>query len=107
FVAQDPEAGAPVIFETNPTYYNLIGRIEYQGTIGAAVTDHTLIRAGALARANGGYLVLRLRDLLNNLASLDALKRSLLQGTLRVENLSENYQLVPTTGLRPEPLPLS
>ncbi len=107
FVSNDPQQGAPVVFETNPTYYNLIGRIEYQGTLGSAVTDHTLIRAGALARANGGYLVIRVRDLLTNLASLEALKRSLLSGTLQVENLSENYQLVPTTGLRPEPIPLA
>lgn len=106
FVANDPEQGAPVIFETNPTYYNLVGRIEYQGSLGGAMTDHTLIRAGALARANGGYLVIRLRDLLNNAASLDALKRSLLADSLQVENLSENFQLVPTTGLRPEPIPL-
>ncbi|MCK9485858.1 MAG: AAA family ATPase [Dehalococcoidia bacterium] len=106
FVANQPDGGAPVIFETNPTYYNLVGRVEYQGTIGAAMTDHTLIRAGALARANGGYLVIRLRDLLNNAASLDALKRSLLSDRLQVENLSENFQLVPTTGLRPDPIPL-
>ncbi len=107
FVANDPEQGAPVVIETNPTYYNLIGRIEYQGSLGAATTDHTLIRAGALARANGGYLVMRMRDLLTNPASLEALKRSLMAAFLQVENLSENYQLVPTTGLRPEPIPLN
>ncbi|MEX2373775.1 MAG: AAA family ATPase, partial [Dehalococcoidia bacterium] len=107
FVSNDAQQGAPVVLETNPTYYNLMGRIEYQGTMGSAITDHTLIRAGSVARANGGYLVVRIRDLLTNLASLEALKRALSSGMLTVENLSENYQLIPTTGLRPEPIPLA
>jgi predicted ATP-dependent protease len=107
FVSNDAQQGAPVIMETHPTYYNLIGRVEYQGGFGGASTDHTYIRAGSLARANGGYLVVRLRDLLNNLAALEALKRVLLSGELQVENLSETFQLIPTTGLRPEPIPLS
>ena len=106
FVSNDPQHGAPVVLETHPTYYNLMGRIEYQGALGGAATDHTFIRAGSLARANGGYLVLRLRDLLMQPASFDALKRVLLSGLIQVENLSENLQLIPTTGLRPEPIPL-
>ncbi|MGE3960298.1 MAG: AAA family ATPase [Dehalococcoidia bacterium] len=106
FVSNDPRGGAPVVFETHPTYYNLIGRIEYEGALGGASTDHTFIRAGSLARANGGYLVIRLRDVLTQPASLDAVKRVLLSGQLQVENLSENLQLIPTTGLRPEPIPL-
>lgn len=106
FVSNDPQQGAPVVLETHPTYYNLMGRIEYQGALGGAATDHTFIRAGSLARANGGYLVLRLRDLLTQPASFDALKRVLLSGQIQVENLSENLQLIPTTGLRPEPIPL-
>jgi len=107
FISNDPQHGAPVIIEKHPTYYNLVGRIEYQGGFGGASTDHTFIRAGAIARANGGYLVLRVRDLLNMPAALDALKRVLMSGELQVENLSENLQLIPTTGLRPEPIPIS
>jgi len=107
FISNDPQHGAPVVIEKHPTYYNLIGRIEYQGGFGGATTDHTFIRAGSLARANGGYLVLRVRDLLSTPASLDALKRVLMSGELQVENLSENFQLIPTTGLRPEPIPMS
>jgi len=106
FVSNDPQHGAPVVLETHPTYYNLMGRVEYQGALGGAATDHTFIRAGSLARANGGYVVLRLRDLLMQPASFDALKRVLLSGLIQVENLSENLQLIPTTGLRPEPIPL-
>jgi predicted ATP-dependent protease len=107
FVTHDPQGGAPVVFEVNPTYYNLVGRIEYQAGLTGAATDHTMIRAGALARANGGYLVIRVRDLLMTPAAMDGLKRALSAGMLTIENLSENFQLVPTTGLRPEPIPLS
>src|SRR5690606_24967083 len=71
FVSNDPQRGAPVVIETHPSYYNLLGRIEYQGALGGASTDHTFVRAGSLARANGGYLVMRLRDLLTQPASFD------------------------------------
>jgi len=107
YVSNDPQRGAPVVVERNPTYYNLIGRIEYEGNMGVSITDHTLIRAGALAHANGGYLVVRLRELLNTPAALEGLKRALMAGLITVENLSENFQLVPTTALRPEPIPLA
>ncbi|MDP2327998.1 MAG: ATP-binding protein, partial [Dehalococcoidia bacterium] len=106
-VFNDPQHGAPVVFEHNPTYYNLIGRIEHQGQFGAMVTNHTLVRAGSLARANGGYLMLRIRDLLMNGPALQALKRALSSRQIAIENLSEAYPLVPTTALRPEPIPLS
>ncbi|GMU40991.1 MAG: hypothetical protein AMXMBFR23_18570 [Chloroflexota bacterium] len=106
-VSNDPQQGAPVLFERNPTYYNLIGRIEHQGQFGAMVTNHMLVRAGSLARANGGYLVLRIRDLLTNPMSLEALKRALSSRQVAIENLSESYPLVPTTALRPEAIPLS
>ncbi|PKN79307.1 MAG: ATP-dependent protease [Chloroflexi bacterium HGW-Chloroflexi-9] len=106
-VSNDPQHGAPVVFEHNPTYYNLIGRIEHQGQFGAMVTNHTLVRAGSLARANGGYLMLRIRDLLMNGPALQALKRALSSRQIAIENLSEAYPLVPTTALRPEPIPLS
>src|SRR4029079_17191665 len=97
----------PVIREGNPTYYNLLGRIDYQGQFGAAVTDHTMIKPGSIARANGGYLVLRLRALLRTVQPSDGRKRALGARRLSIENLAEAYGLVPTTGLRPEPIPLS
>ena len=106
-VANDPQRGAPVIREANPTYYNLLGRIEYQGQFGAAITDHTMVKPGSLARANGGYLVIRLRDLLANPQALDGLKRALSSQRLAIENIAEAYGLVPTSGLRPEPMPLN
>jgi len=65
FVHNDPQRGAPVIVERHPTYYNLVGRIEYVGQMGTMITDHTLVKSGSLARASGGFLVIRLRDLLS------------------------------------------
>lgn len=105
-VANDHQAGAPVIRERHPTYYNLLGRIEYQSQFGAVVTDHMMVKAGSLAHASGGFIVLRLRDLLTQPTTLDALKRALAEGALSIENIAEAYGLVPTLGLRPEPMPL-
>jgi len=98
--------GAPVVFETNPSYYNLFGKVEYRGEFGTLVTDFRMIRPGAVHRANGGFLILNARDVLLQLASYDALKRALRSGEVRIENLSEQYGLVPTATLRPQPIPL-
>jgi lon-related putative ATP-dependent protease len=99
--------GAPVIVETNPTYYNLIGKAEYRVEFGAAVTDFTMIKPGALHRANGGYLILQARDILTNPFAYEALKRALRGRQIRVEALGEAVgMVVPTATLRPEPIPL-
>jgi predicted ATP-dependent protease len=98
--------GAPVILETNPIYYNLIGKVEYRGEFGALVTDFTMIKAGALHRANGGYLVLQLKDVLMAPISWEALKRALKSREIRIENIGEQLGLIPTATLRPEPIPL-
>lgn len=105
-MSHDPDSGAPVVLEQHPTYHNLLGRIEYQGQMGTVVTDHMLIKPGSLAQANGGFIVLRLRDLLTNAPSLDGLKRALTTRQLAIENLTEAYGLTATSGLRPEPIPL-
>ena len=105
-VTNDANGGAPVIVETNPTYQNLLGRIEYFGQAGMVVTDHTMIRTGSLGRANGGYLMLRMRDLLANAAAYDGLKRALHSAELTIESLQQALGLLPTAGLRPEPTPL-
>jgi len=78
FVDNSQTRGAPVIFERNPSYYNLVGRIDYRATISATVTDFSQIRAGALHRANGGFLVVHVLDLLANPFAWDALKRALI-----------------------------
>ena len=105
-IVRNPQAGAPVIVERHPTYQNLIGRVEYVGSYGTMVTDHTMIRPGSLIMASGGFIVIRLRDLLTNPASYDGLKRALAQRAVAIENLSETLGIMPTSGLRPEPIPL-
>lgn len=106
FVSQKGK-GAPVVFETNPTYFNLGGKMEYRGEFGQLRTDFTMLSPGALHRANGGYLILNARDVLANPGAWELLKRSLLTGEIRVENPAERNNLAPTAGLRPEPIPLN
>ncbi|MFN8499821.1 MAG: ATP-binding protein [Anaerolineae bacterium] len=98
---------APVIIEANPTYYNLTGRIDYQPTFGAMVTNFHQIKPGALHRANGGFLLVRVVDVLAAPFAWDALKRALISREIRIENLGEQYTALPTTSLRPEPIPLN
>jgi lon-related putative ATP-dependent protease len=98
--------GAPLIHETNPTFPNLIGRIEYQAQFGALVTNFTLIKSGALHRANGGYLVLDANDVLAKPFAWDALKRAIKTACLRVEEMGQELRFAVTTTLEPEPIPL-
>ena len=97
--------GAPCVFESNPTYFNLFGRIEHKIQYGIAITDFSMIKAGSLHRANGGYLVLNVLDLLRNLFAYDALKRSIRNKDIRIEDVWEQYRLVSTTTLKPEAIP--
>jgi lon-related putative ATP-dependent protease len=97
---------APVVYEDNPTYTNLVGRVEHIAQMGALVTDFTLIRAGALHRANGGYLILDARAVLLQPFSWDALKRSLRTRQVRIESLGQALSVISTVSLEPEPLPL-
>jgi len=99
-------AGAPVVVETNPSYYNLVGRIEYRPAFGTMVTDFREIKAGALHRANGGFLLLEALEVLRHPFSWEALKRALRDREVRIENLGEEWSAVPTATLRPEPIPL-
>jgi lon-related putative ATP-dependent protease len=98
--------GAPYIFESNPTYYNLFGRIEHKFQYGMAVTDFSMIKAGSLHKANGGYLVIDALDLLRNLFSYDAIKRAIKNREVKIEDIWEQYRLVTTSMLKPEPIPL-
>ena len=106
FVDNGDSQGAPVVLERNPTYYNLLGRVEYRAAFGSMVTDFREIKAGALHRANGGFLVLELLDVLTHPFSWDALKRALRGREVRIENLGEEFSAIPSATLRPEPIPL-
>jgi predicted ATP-dependent protease len=95
--------GAPVIFESNPTYNNLFGRIEHVMQYGGvAVTDFTMIRAGALHRANGGYLVIDAREVLINPFVWDSLKRCIRNNEIRIEDVLEQYRFMTMVSLKPE-----
>jgi lon-related putative ATP-dependent protease len=107
FVDNRATKGAPVVFETNPTYYNLFGKIEGKAQFGAVTTDFTMIKSGAVHRANGGYLVLQAADLFKDPFAWDTLKRTLNNGECRVENIGEQYRTVPTITLKPEPIPVN
>lgn len=99
-------SGAPVVYEDNPTYDTLIGRIEYSTEFGALTTDHTLIQAGALLRASGGYLLLDMNRLLRTPHAWDALKRALSNREVRIEPLAQVLGLASAVSLEPEPAPL-
>ncbi|MBM4761477.1 AAA family ATPase [Bacillus sp. B15-48] len=107
FVNHKNESGAPVIYETNPTFYNLFGKVEYKGSFGAWTTDFTHIKPGALHLANGGYLIVQATELLQQPYAWTLLKRSLQTGYVQIENLNEERGMVPTSGIKPEPLPLN
>jgi len=98
--------GAPVILELNPTFNNLFGRIEKEAQFGALYTDFTMIKGGSLHHANGGYLVVRIEDILTNFQSWEGLKRTLRDGKLAIEELGERLGFVVTKSLKPEPIPL-
>ncbi|MCX7960761.1 MAG: AAA family ATPase [Burkholderiales bacterium] len=98
--------GAPIVYEENPTYDNLLGRIEHIAQMGTLVTDFTLIKAGALHRANGGYLVLDALKVLVQPFAWEALKRTLRAREIRTESLGQALSLVSTVSLAPEPIPL-
>ena len=99
--------GAPVVVESNPTFINLMGRIEHDIKYGGTTTDFTMLRAGALHLANGGYLVLRAQDLLQDETAYGALKRALTNGTATIEEPGAQMRLLTTVTLAPEPIPLT
>lgn len=97
---------APVIYEDLPSYNNLIGRVEHQALMGALVTDFTMIRSGALHRANGGYLILDALKILIQPFAWEGLKRALQAGEIRIESLAQLTSLISTVSVQPEPVPL-
>ncbi len=106
FIDNSDTQGAPIIFESHPTYINLFGSIEKEARFGALVTDFTMIRAGSLAKAAGGYLVLDALDIFKYPYVWDSLKKALENEELRIEDLYQQYGYTSTVGLRPEPVKL-
>lgn len=98
--------GAPVVYEDNPTYINLIGRIEHVSEMGTLTTDFTFIRSGALHRANGGYLLLDAVRVLTQPFAWEGLKRALQSNRVKIESPADMYGLISTVSLQPEPIDL-
>ena len=97
---------APVIFESNPTYANLFGQIEYEGEFGILATDFSKIKPGAIHKANGGYLVLHVNDVLKNFYVWDSLKKVLKNCEIKVENIGRVLGITNTETLQPQPIPV-
>jgi lon-related putative ATP-dependent protease len=99
--------GAPVIYEPNPSYNNLFGRIDKQIIMGAQVTDFTMLKPGSLHRANGGYLMTEAYPVLTNPYVYDSLKRVIKNKEIRTDDVSELYGFISSAGVRPQPIPAS
>ncbi|HZY42464.1 MAG TPA: ATP-binding protein [Anaerolineae bacterium] len=106
-VDQSATTGAPLVVETNPTFMNLVGRIERDVRLGDNALDFTMLRAGALHHANGGYLVLRAPDALKDPGAWEALKRALNTGQIVIEDPGTQLQMFSTRTLESEPIPLN
>lgn len=99
--------GAPVITADNPTYYNLIGKVEYESRMGVMSTNFTKIKPGFLHYANGGYIIIQAKDIFTKSFAWEGLKRALLNHKLQIENIGEHSGLITTTSLNPDPIPLN
>jgi len=106
-VAHADGQGAPIVQEENPTHDNLVGRIEHIAQMGTLQTDFSLIKSGALHRANGGYLILDAIKVLTQPFAWEALKRALRAREIRAESLGQALSLVSTVSLSPQPIPLA
>ncbi|MEC9490189.1 MAG: ATP-binding protein [Halanaerobiales bacterium] len=106
FVNNSKTEGAPVIYEKNPTYYNLFGKIEGKSQFGTITTNFTMIKSGSLHKADGGFLIVQAKDVLTNPFCWDTLKRALINQEITVENIGEQYRRVPIITLKPEEVEL-
>jgi lon-related putative ATP-dependent protease len=98
--------GAPVVYDNFPSHQSLLGSVENMAMMGALITDFSLIKAGAIHRANGGYLILDAEQLLMQPYSWEGLKRALHSKEVRFDSVEQMYSLVATVSLEPEPIPL-
>ena len=105
-VAAGDATGAPVIYESNPSYLNLVGRVEQMAMMGALITDFTLIKPGVLHRANGGYLILDALKVLTSPYAWEGLKRALQFRQIRIESPTQMLSMTSTITLDPEPIGL-
>ena len=106
FVDNSEAKGIPVIVESNPIFGNVFGKIERRFLFGGYLSDHTMLKPGALSQANGGYLLLSAKDVLVNAGVWPALKRAIRNKEVRIEDPFEQFGLIAPQGMRPEPMPI-
>ena len=97
---------APVVLCSNPTYYDLFGKLEYENYMGALKTDHTMLKAGVFYKANGGYLLINARDLITNMTIWEAFKRVLRNSELTIDSSRDMTTPVTMIGIKPESVPI-
>jgi predicted ATP-dependent protease len=107
FVDNSEAKGPPVIVESNPNFGNVFGKIERRFLFGGYLSDHTMLKAGALSKANGGYLLLSANDVLMNPGVWPALKRAIKNKEMKIEDPFEQFGLIAPQGLKPEPMPIT
>ena len=107
FIDNSQLEGAPVIMDSNYSYHNIFGSLEYENVYGALKTDHTMLKPGLLQKANGGYIILQAKDLLANGMCYDALKKALRIKELSIENAADQRSSMVLVSLKPEPIPLN
>ncbi len=106
FIDNSNSEGAPVVADTNYSYHNIFGKLEYENYYGTLKTDYTMLKPGLLHIANGGYLVFQANDLLTNSLCYDALKKVLRSKSLGIENAADPRSSMVMVSLKPEPIPL-
>ena len=106
FIDNSNLEGAPVVADTNYSYHNIFGKLEYENYYGTLKTDYTMLKPGLLHIANGGYLVFQANDLLTNSLCYDALKKVLRSKLLGIENAADPRSSMVMVSLKPEPIPL-
>lgn len=106
FVDNSSREGAPVIMDSNYSYHNIFGKLEYENYYGALKTDHTMLKSGLLQQANGGYIIFQAKDLLSNMQCYESLKKALRVKELSIENVADQRSSMVIVSLKPEPIPL-
>ena len=106
FVDNSSISGPPIVIEPNPNWFNMFGKIERRALMGTYVSDHSMIKPGAVQLANGGYLILNIRDVLLNPGVWEGLKRVIKTKEVRVEDPGEQFGFFTPQGMRPQPMPV-
>lgn len=107
FVDNSNREGAPVIMDSNYSYHNIFGSLEYENYYGSLKTDHTMLKSGLMQQANGGYIIFQAKDLLSNPMCYEALKKALRVKELNIENTADQRSSMVLVSLKPEPIPLN